>query len=488
MKETLVLGIESSCDETSVAVVKNGREVLSNVIDTQIKIHEQFGGVVPEIASRNHIEAISRVTKLALEQANVKLEDIDVIVPTYGPGLVGALLVGVSYGRGLAYALNKPLVGVNHLEGHISANYITHPDLEPPFLCMLTSGGNTQIVYVKDYCDMEVLGRTRDDAIGEAFDKVARVIGLTYPGGPKIDKLAEQITQVFKIQQFIDFKSGCADIVSYIANIEYIDLGATFKTEFDAAKAEFRSIRDSIMDGISGETAAQKVDAILSKVKAKYIDIYFENHKKKRLDITDAQRRGKIQEGRALASLRKLRSIEILSAAKLTDIETEMSSLKVCYELTHEELKSTHICPHCRYHLDDKVKNVYGVLDNLENRIDDLLADWSKTLLDTISDPIVASQKKFLSTEQQKVIDEFIASATLPKRVDDFFVKAINALLKGFEPVVIDTDDLMAKLEQLPPMDEASFKARVNEMISAYTKGKDADKLRIVVKRKESEV
>lgn len=192
MKEKLVLGIESSCDETSVAVVKNGREVLSNVIDTQIKIHEQFGGVVPEIASRNHIEAISRVTKLALEQANVKLEDIDVIAPTYGPGLVGALLVGVSYGRGLAYALNKPLVGVNHLEGHISANYITHPDLEPPFLCMLTSGGNTQIVYVKDYCDMEVLGRTRDDAIGEAFDKVARVIGLTYPGGPKIDKLAEQ--------------------------------------------------------------------------------------------------------------------------------------------------------------------------------------------------------------------------------------------------------------------------------------------------------
>ena len=192
MKETLVLGIESSCDETSVAVVKNGREVLSNVIDTQIKIHEQFGGVVPEIASRNHIEAISRVTKLALEQANVKLEDIDIIAPTYGPGLVGALLVGVSYGRGLAYALNKPLVGVNHLEGHISANYITHPDLEPPFLCMLTSGGNTQIVYVKNYCDIEVLGRTRDDAIGEAFDKVARVIGLTYPGGPKIDKLAEQ--------------------------------------------------------------------------------------------------------------------------------------------------------------------------------------------------------------------------------------------------------------------------------------------------------
>ena len=192
MKDIIVLGIESSCDETSVAVVKNGREVLSNIIDTQIKIHEQFGGVVPEIASRNHIEAISRVTKQALEDVKISFEDIDVIAPTYGPGLVGALLVGVSYGRGLAYALNKPLVGVNHLEGHIAANYITHPDLKPPFLCMLTSGGNTQIVYVKDYCEMEVLGRTRDDAIGEAFDKVARVVDLGYPGGPKVDKLARQ--------------------------------------------------------------------------------------------------------------------------------------------------------------------------------------------------------------------------------------------------------------------------------------------------------
>ena len=191
-KDIIVLGIESSCDETSVAVVKNGREVLSNVIDTQIKIHELYGGVVPEIASRNHIEAISRVAKTALEEAKMSFSDIDVVAPTYGPGLVGALLVGLSYGRGLAYALKKPLVGVNHLEGHIAANYITHPDLEPPFLCMLTSGGNTQIVYVKDYCDMEVLGRTRDDAIGEAFDKVARVVGLGYPGGPKVDKLAQQ--------------------------------------------------------------------------------------------------------------------------------------------------------------------------------------------------------------------------------------------------------------------------------------------------------
>lgn len=303
----------------------------------------------------------------------------------------------------------------------------------------------------------------------------------------QVEELGQNIARMLVIPQLLDFKTGCSDIVSYIANIEFIDLGEVFKGEVEAAKADFRAIRDSIMDGTAGDAAAQKVDTRLSKLKAKYIDIYFEAHKKKRLDITDAQRRGKIQEGRALASLRKLRSIEILSAAKLTDIETDMSGLKVCYELTPEELKSSHICPHCRYHLDDKVKNVYGQLDNIEIRIEDLMAEWTKTLLDTISDPIVASQKSFLSAEQQSAIDEFINTGALPNRVDDFFVKAINALLKGFEPVVINTDDFLAKLEQMPPMDEASFKAKITEIIGAYTKGKDAGKLRIVVKRNESE-
>lgn len=304
----------------------------------------------------------------------------------------------------------------------------------------------------------------------------------------QVSTLGREISLMRRIHQFSNFKTGCADIVSYIANIEFIDLGESFKAEIAAAKAEFRRIRDSIMDGESGEIAAQNVETVLSKVKTKYIDLYFENHNKKRLNITDAQRRGKIQEGRALVSLRKLCSIEILSTAKLTDIENEMSELKVCYELTPEELKSSHICPHCHYHLDDKVKNVYGVLDNLEIRIDDLLAEWTKTLLDTISDPIVASQKKFLSADQQHAIDDFITSGKLPERVDDFFVKTINALLKGFEPVVIDSDDLIEKLEQMPPMDEVSFKAKVNELIATYTKGKDSGKLRIVVKRKESKV
>lgn len=192
MKDIKVLGIESSCDETSVAVVKNGREVISNVINTQIKIHEKFGGVVPEIASRNHIEVISQVTKQALEEANLEFKDIDVISVTQGPGLVGALLVGVSYAKGLSYALQKPLVGTNHIHGHIAANYITYPKLKPPFLCLIISGGHTHLVHIKKYTEFEVLGKTRDDAIGEAYDKVARVIGLAYPGGPKIDNLAKQ--------------------------------------------------------------------------------------------------------------------------------------------------------------------------------------------------------------------------------------------------------------------------------------------------------
>ena len=191
MKDIITLGIESSCDETAVAVVKNGREVLSNVINTQIPIHTLYGGVVPEIASRNHIQNISVVTKEAIKQANIEFDDIDVVAVTYGPGLVGALLVGLSYGKALSYALQKPLVGVNHIEGHIAANYITYKELEPEFLCMMMSGGNTQIVNVKDYTKFELLGKTRDDAIGEAFDKVARVIDLGYPGGPKVDNLAQ---------------------------------------------------------------------------------------------------------------------------------------------------------------------------------------------------------------------------------------------------------------------------------------------------------
>lgn len=190
-KDIIILAIESSCDETSIAIVKNGREVLSNVISSQIDTHRVFGGVVPEIASRKHIEVIDLVIDEALERANKNFSDIDAIAVTYGPGLVGALLVGVSYAKSLAYTLKKPLIPVHHIEGHIYANYIEDKDLKPPFISLVISGGHTHIVYVEDYGKFKILGKTRDDACGEAFDKVARTIGLKYPGGPEIDKLAK---------------------------------------------------------------------------------------------------------------------------------------------------------------------------------------------------------------------------------------------------------------------------------------------------------
>ena len=191
-KDIFILAIESSCDETAAAVVKNGREVLSNVISSQIELHKLYGGVVPEIASRKHIEKINQVIEEALSDAKMTLDDIDAIGVTYGPGLVGALLVGVAEAKAIAYAKNLPLVGVHHIEGHILANFIENKELEPPFICLVVSGGHTHLVCVKDYGTYEIIGRTRDDAAGEAFDKVARAIGLGYPGGPKIEKLSKE--------------------------------------------------------------------------------------------------------------------------------------------------------------------------------------------------------------------------------------------------------------------------------------------------------
>ena len=260
-KDTLILGIESSCDETAASVVKNGRIILSNVINSQIKIHEEYGGVVPEIASRCHTEVINQVVKEALKEANVTLDDIDCIATTYGPGLVGALLVGVSYAKGLSMATGKPLLGVNHIEGHIAANYINHLDLEPPFLCMLMSGGNTQLVLVKDYTEFEVLGKTRDDAIGEAFDKVARVIGLGYPGGPKIDKLAKEGTPSIDLPithmdnmdfSFSGIKTAVLNLNHKDPNINKADLALSFE------KAATDMLENNILKAIN-ETKVKKI-------------------------------------------------------------------------------------------------------------------------------------------------------------------------------------------------------------------------------------
>lgn len=238
MSDKYILGIESSCDETSVAVVKNGRDVLSNIINSQIDIHTKFGGVVPEIASRCHVEVINQITKQALKEANLELKDIDAIAVTQGPGLVGALLVGVSYAKALSFACKKSLVPVNHIAGHISANYISHKDLKPPFLCLIVSGGHTHLVNVKSYNEYEILGKTRDDAIGEAFDKVARVVGLGYPGGPKIDELAKSGTPNIVLPQthldnldfsFSGIKTAVINLNHKTPDINKADLCASFE-------------------------------------------------------------------------------------------------------------------------------------------------------------------------------------------------------------------------------------------------------------------
>ena len=238
LKDILCLAIESSCDETSVAIVKNGREVLSNIISTQIEIHKKYGGVVPEIASRNHVENITFVIEEALEKANVKLEDVDIIGCTYGPGLVGALLVGLSTAKALAYALKKPLVGVHHIEGHIAANYITHKELTPPYLCLVVSGGHSHLVSVEDYTKFEVLGKTRDDAVGEAFDKVSRAIGLGYPGGPIIDQKAKEGKPIYKLPRthfenldfsFSGVKTAVLNLINKEKELNINDLCASFE-------------------------------------------------------------------------------------------------------------------------------------------------------------------------------------------------------------------------------------------------------------------
>lgn len=264
MKENniLILAIESSCDETAVSIVENGRNVLSNIISSQIEIHKEFGGVVPEVASRKHIENINDVISEALETANVSSDELDAIAVTYGPGLVGALLVGINFAKGLSYAWHKPLIGVNHIEGHISANYIENKELNPPFVCLVASGGHTHLVYVKDYGEYEIMGKTRDDAAGEAFDKVARAIGLGYPGGPLIDKIAKfgnkeaiKFPRVVLDDNTLDFSfSGLKSaVLNYIHNSEQ-------KNEKIVVEDVAASFQEAVVDVLVAKTikAAQK--------------------------------------------------------------------------------------------------------------------------------------------------------------------------------------------------------------------------------------
>ena len=273
-KDVLILAIESSCDETAAAVVKNGRTVLSNIIYSQIALHTLYGGVVPEIASRKHIEKINQVIEAALSEAGVTLKEIDGVAVTYGPGLVGALLVGVAEAKAIAYAAKKPLIGVHHIEGHIAANFIENPELEPPFLALVVSGGHTHLVRVEDYGRFDIIGRTRDDAAGEAFDKVARAIGLGYPGGPKIDKTAKEgnpeavsfpRAHVEEAPYDFSFSGVKSSVLNYIKGEEYsqADIAASFQkavTDVLVEKAmhaveEYHADKFAIAGGVASNSA-----------------------------------------------------------------------------------------------------------------------------------------------------------------------------------------------------------------------------------------
>ena len=253
MSTNLILAIESSCDETAICILKDGKEVLANVIASQIPIHQKFGGVVPEIASRQHVDAIAPVLDEALQQAGVSLHDITAIAVTYGPGLVGGLLVGLTFAKGLAFALGKPLIGVNHLEGHFYANYLCHPQLKPPFIALVVSGGHTSLLHVQDYQNFSVLGQTQDDAAGEAFDKIARVLGLGYPGGPLVDKMAKEgnankiIFPKAKLKGRYDFSfSGLKSaVINYLHNARQKELPIDTK---DVCACFQKTIVDSLSE------------------------------------------------------------------------------------------------------------------------------------------------------------------------------------------------------------------------------------------------
>ncbi len=264
-KDIYILGIESSCDETAASVVKNGREIVSNVVLSQIDIHRLYGGVVPEIASRNHVEVVDKVVQQALKDANITLSELSAVAVTYGAGLVGALLVGVSFAKGLCQASGLPLIAVNHIEGHICANYLTYPDLQPPYMCLLTSGGHTAVVKVADYDEYDVLRSTVDDAVGEAFDKVARVLGLPYPGGPEIDKLAQkgQATYPFHSVVISNGNFSYSGLKTAVINVVH---NASQRGEEICAEDVARSFNQCAVDGLVDTLVKESVKNNLKTV------------------------------------------------------------------------------------------------------------------------------------------------------------------------------------------------------------------------------
>ena len=317
---------------------------------------------------------------------------------------------------------------------------------------------------------------------GARFNTTAKLNNFTL-SMEQIAALAEDIVLVQKIREYFIFQMECAKIVHYMEQIDPAEVGEAFTENMERAKDAFRDICQSIWDGESGKMAARKVEDLLEKYKETYIDLYLDSHRRKRLDSVGEKKLADMLKGKQLADLKKLCEISILPKAQLSVIEAELSDFKICYGLTREELKSTPICQHCHYRFGSREKTVRGRLENIESRLESLTEEWTEKLLNAVSDPSAASQKKYLSGTQQKMVDDFIREKALPERVNDHFVRTIQTLLQGIDPVIVDADDLVEKLMNLPPMKEKEFCDKVRDLIAGYTKGKDAGKLRIIVKK-----
>jgi len=334
----------------------------------------------------------------------------------------------------------------------------------------------------QDYSKAAANVRETFGNFGNRFNTVAKLDNFRYTM-EQVEQLGKEMEIVKIVLEYERFKNDCAADVSYMMNLERMELPESIKAEIETAKESFRKIRDGIPADMCGEASAADVVELLSSVKVKYIDLYFAEHQKRRLGVKEGARKGELVSSLKLANLKRLKSIGILSASKLDGIEKDLASLKVCFELTPEMLKTTHFCTKCHFLMGEGALPVKGKLDEIEERMDNLLAEWTKTLLNTVSDPLVLAQKQYLAPEQQSALDEFLKTGTLPEKVDAFFVGAVEALLKGFEPVAISANELIDKLDAIGPCDVDTFKARVAAMIDDYTKGKDKGKLRIVVKR-----
>ncbi|MDD4566098.1 MAG: DUF6079 family protein, partial [Eubacteriales bacterium] len=314
------------------------------------------------------------------------------------------------------------------------------------------------------------------------FNTVAKLNTFTYTM-EQVEQLGKDMAVVKIVLEYETFKNDCAADVGYMMNLERMELPALLTDAISDAKENFRKIRDDIPEDMSGESSAADVSNLLARVKAQYIDLYFAEHQKKRLGVSDGKRKGNMVSSGKLANLKRLRSIDILSASKLGGIEKDLSGLKVCFELTTEMLKTNHFCTKCHFLMGAGDLPVKGKLDELEERMDNLLREWTKTLLNTLSDPLVLEQKKYLTSDQQSAVDAFLKTKALPEKIDTFFICAIEALLQGFEPVNINANELIDKLDAIGPCDVDTFKAHVTALVDGYTRGKDKEKLRIVVKR-----